>query len=82
MRSGWIPITRPASASSQAFMSAARQPAADRTRYLEKYSPWIPFLEILTAFQKSSDAKAYYPMETRYTRFAPMENNPMHGILD
>ncbi len=39
-------------------------------------------LEILTAFEKSSDAKAYYSMETRYSRHEPMKNNPMHGILD
>ena len=39
-------------------------------------------LEILTAFDKSSDAKAYYPMETRYTRKLAMKNNKMHGILD
>ena len=39
-------------------------------------------LEILTAFDKSSEAKAYYPMETRYTRKPAMKNNKMHGILD
>ncbi len=39
-------------------------------------------LEILTAFDKSSDAKAYYPMETRYARKIPMKNNRMHGVLD
>ena len=39
-------------------------------------------LEILTAFEKSSDAKAYYPLETKYVRHEPMKNNAMHGILD
>jgi predicted dehydrogenase len=39
-------------------------------------------LEVLTAFEKSSAAKAYVPITTRYTRSAPMKNNPMHGILD
>jgi len=39
-------------------------------------------LEILTGFSKSSAAGAYLPLKTKYTRTAPMENNPMHGILD
>lgn len=39
-------------------------------------------LEIMTGFSKSSEAGAYIPMKTKYTRTAPMENNPMHGILD
>lgn len=39
-------------------------------------------LEIMTAFSKSCEQKAYVPMTTKYTRTAPMGNNPMHGILD
>lgn len=39
-------------------------------------------LEIMTGFSKSGGQKAYVPMTTRYQRTAPMENNPMHGILD
>ena len=38
-------------------------------------------LEILTAFQKSSDAQAYYPLQTHYDRLPPMENEPMHGLF-
>lgn len=39
-------------------------------------------LEIMTSFTKSCQQQAYIPMETKYTRTAPMKNNPMHGILD
>ncbi|MDL2233694.1 Gfo/Idh/MocA family oxidoreductase [Ruminococcaceae bacterium OttesenSCG-928-L11] len=39
-------------------------------------------LEILTAFSKSSETGTYIPLKTRYTRTAPMKNNPMKGILD
>lgn len=39
-------------------------------------------LEILTSFSKSSEAGALVPLKTRYTRTAPMQNNPMHGVLD
>jgi len=39
-------------------------------------------LEILTAFSESSAKGGYLPLKTRYTRTAPMENNPMRGILD
>jgi len=39
-------------------------------------------LEILCAFEKSSENQAYLPLKTKYQRCAPMENNPMHGILD
>lgn len=39
-------------------------------------------LEILTAFTKASEAGTFIPMETKYERTAPMENNPLHGILD
>ena len=39
-------------------------------------------LEILTAFSESSARGAYLPLKTRYTRTAPMKNNPIHGILD
>ena len=39
-------------------------------------------LEILTSFEKSSREGRYIPLKTHYTRTAPMQNNPMHGILD
>jgi len=39
-------------------------------------------LEIMTGFTKSCEKKSYIPMTSRYQRTAPMENNPMHGILD
>lgn len=39
-------------------------------------------LEVMTGFSRSCENKAYIPMSTKYTRTAPMENNPMHGILD
>ena len=39
-------------------------------------------LEVMTSFSKSCESRAYLPMETKYTRTAPMELNPMHGILD
>jgi len=39
-------------------------------------------LEVLTAFERSSNSRAYHPLETPYTRQAPMAHNPIHGILD
>ena len=39
-------------------------------------------LEIMTSFSKSCQQGAYIPLQTNYTRTAPMQNNPMHGILD
>ena len=39
-------------------------------------------LEILTGFSKASRAGKFLELKTKYTRPAPMENNPMHGILD
>lgn len=39
-------------------------------------------LEIMTGFERSWETKAYLPLTTGYVRTAPMENNPMHGILD
>ncbi len=39
-------------------------------------------LEILTGFEKASRAGAYLPLRTQYVRTAPMQNNPMHGVLD
>ncbi len=39
-------------------------------------------LEVITSFDKSSDAKAYLPMTTSYAGTPPMKNNPMRGILD
>lgn len=39
-------------------------------------------LEILTSFEKSSQKGEFIPLATKYTRSAPMQNNPQHGILD
>ena len=39
-------------------------------------------LEILTAFERSSDLKAYYPLTTNFRKTPAMKNNPIHGILD
>jgi hypothetical protein len=39
-------------------------------------------LELITAFNKASDKRAYLPMQTKYARRMPMKNNPMHGVLD
>ena len=39
-------------------------------------------LEILPSFSKSCEKGEYIPLTTQYTRTAPMQNNPMHGILD
>ncbi|MDR0896258.1 MAG: Gfo/Idh/MocA family oxidoreductase [Oscillospiraceae bacterium] len=62
---------------------------ADMCRALETgrafrsaYQQTAHVLEILTAFEKSSRQGAYWPLETRYERAEPMQNNPMHGLLD
>jgi len=39
-------------------------------------------LEILTSFSKSCATGKYLRLKTRFTRSAPMNNNPMHGVLD
>ena len=39
-------------------------------------------LEILTAFEKSSDAGKVLPITTKYVRQPGMKNNPVKGILD
>ena len=39
-------------------------------------------LEILTAFSKASESGAVIPLQTKYERTAPMQNNPLHGVLD
>ena len=46
------------------------------------YKQTAHVLEILTAFEKSSAAKAYHPIETKFQRAQPMKNNPMTGVLD
>lgn len=46
------------------------------------YHQTLHVLEIMTSFEKSSDKKAYLPLETVYKRKAPMKHNPIHGILD
>ena len=39
-------------------------------------------LEIMTSFSKACQQNETIQLKTRYTRTAPMQNNPMHGILD
>ena len=39
-------------------------------------------LEILTSFTKSCESGAFVPLKTHYERTAPMQHNPIHGILD
>ena len=39
-------------------------------------------LEILTAFEKSSDAGKILPITTKYERKPPMKVNPENGVLD
>lgn len=39
-------------------------------------------LEILTAFERSSESKGYLPIESDYTRRRPMENALLYGILE
>lgn len=39
-------------------------------------------LEILTSFSKSCETGRYVEIQSKYARTAPMENNPMHGVLD
>ena len=39
-------------------------------------------LEILTSFSKSCEEGKYIELKTKYNRTAPMEHNPIHGILD
>lgn len=46
------------------------------------YQQTAHVLEILTAFEKSSAAKAYHPLQTHYQRAMPMKFNPLNGILD
>ncbi|MDL2233689.1 Gfo/Idh/MocA family oxidoreductase [Ruminococcaceae bacterium OttesenSCG-928-L11] len=46
------------------------------------YHQTLHVLEILTAFERSSDEKRYLPLTTTYERGLPMKNNPIHGLLD
>ena len=62
---------------------------ADMAKALETGRPWranaeqqLHVLDILTAFEKASRQGSFYALTTRYHRSAPMENNPMHGVLD
>lgn len=38
-------------------------------------------LEILTAFERSSNEKKYHPIQTSYQRPCPMEKGGLHGII-
>ncbi len=54
----------------------------DGREYRTNYDQLLHVLEILTAFDKSSEKKAYHPLTTTYDRAMPMKNNPIKGILD
>ena len=60
----------------------AEQTAVGRKQYPEKIRLLPLVLEILTSFEKASASGQFYPLKTRYNRTQPMQNNPMHGILD
>jgi predicted dehydrogenase len=62
-----------------ADMAKALQTKRD---FRASYKQTLHVLEILTSFDKTSASGARYDVETKYTRGAPMKNNPMHGILD
>lgn len=53
----------------------------DGREFRADYHQTLHVLEILTGFDKSSKAKAYLPLTTKYTRRAPMDSNKMHGSL-
>ncbi|MBR5868127.1 MAG: Gfo/Idh/MocA family oxidoreductase [Clostridia bacterium] len=62
---------------------------ADMAKAIETGRPWRAdmtqqhhVLEILTSFEKASASGTFYPLKTKYAPTAPMQNNPMHGILD
>ena len=57
---------------------ALRTGRAFRANYRQQHH----VLEILTSFTKSSQSGALVPLKTRYERSAPMQNNPLHGVLD
>ena len=46
------------------------------------YQQTFHVLEILTAFEKSSEKKAYHSLTSHYERRPAMKNNPIHGVLD
>ena len=50
--------------------------------YRANYEQQQHVLEILTSFSKSSEQGAVVELTTRYTRPAPMRNNPIHGVLE
>lgn len=46
------------------------------------YRQTLHVLEILTSFEKSSELGRTVALQSRFTREAPMQNNPLHGVLD
>lgn len=61
----------------------------DMAKALRKKRPFrtevqqtLHVLEILTAFEKSSNEGSYVSMESSYSRGSAMKNNPVSGILD
>ncbi len=54
----------------------------DGRRARADYKQTLHVLEVITAFDKSSEQQAYLPMQTSYTAADAMKNNPMSGILD
>ena len=48
----------------------------------ESWKQTLHVLEIMESFRTSSETGRVISIESRYTRSAPMQNNPLHGILD
>lgn len=46
------------------------------------YEQTLHVLEIMTAFEKSSQAKKTLELTTKYQPKAPMGNNPIHGVFE
>lgn len=46
------------------------------------YKQTLHVLEVMTAFERSSEKRGYEEIKTKFKREEPMKNNPIHGILD
>lgn len=52
------------------------------TPFRSSWEQTFHVLEVLTSFEKSSDAHAAYKMETHYDQRPPIKRHPIHGVLD
>ena len=55
---------------------------ADNRTARASHKQTLHVLDVMTAFERSSQSRAYVELETKYQREKPMQNNPVHGILD